>query len=151
MKSRISAFPKPGAGFTFLEVIIVIAVIGIMSALAISSFSNGANDAREIVARQQQATIQGAVNAWVAAQTTGMGTVSEARAAYNGEESSLDRLALVQGYLDDSSYEHILSQSATDDSGEILSEAVRKLGWHISLGAWAGDSYPKVELVRSAP
>jgi prepilin-type N-terminal cleavage/methylation domain-containing protein len=151
MNLKRSPFRKVHGAFTFLEIIIVIAVIGIMSALAISSFSNGANDAREIVARQQQATIQGAVNAWVAAQTAGNGTVSETRTVYNAGETSLDRLELVRAYLDETSYEHFVAQSASDDSGEVLSESVRRLGWHINLPTWQGDSYPKVELVRAAP
>ena len=69
-------------GFTFVELVIVIAVVGIMSALAIGAFSNGADDAREIVARQQQAAIQSAVNGWVVGQISGFTSVSEIRTTY---------------------------------------------------------------------
>jgi len=133
-------------GFTFIELMIVIAVIGIMSALAISSLSNGAGDAREIVARQQQATIQSAVNGWVAGQLSGNRTLAQVRADYNDEETSVARLALIQDYLDDVSYAHFADMS--EGSDEVLSGALRKLDWELSLGDWTAGSYPKVELVK---
>lgn len=135
-------------GFTFLEVIIVVAVIGVMSALAISAFSNGATDAREIVARQQQATVQSAVNAWVCGRLTGSMTVAEVRSAYNAVAGSEARLTLIRNYLDDVSYSHFVSES-TSPLNRVESAATRKLGWYISLPDWTSGSYPKVDLVRS--
>lgn len=129
--------------------IIVVAVIGIMSALAISAFSSGAQDAREVVARQQQATIQSAVNAWVCGRLSANVTVAEVRALYNAASGSEARLALVRAYLDDVSYSHFVSQSALSSADRVESSATRKLGWHISLPSWSSGSYPKVDLVRS--
>ncbi|HEY1082125.1 MAG TPA: prepilin-type N-terminal cleavage/methylation domain-containing protein, partial [Prosthecobacter sp.] len=57
------------AGFTFVEAVFTIAIIGIMAALAISAISNAARDTNRIVARQQQATVQEALNAWVLSQS----------------------------------------------------------------------------------
>lgn len=133
-------------GFTLVELIIVIAVIGIMSALAISSLSNGATDAREIVARQQQATVQSAVSGWVTGQLSGSSSLSQVRTTYNAAETSMERLALVQGYLDDVSYDHFVSSSG--DGDEVLSGSLAKLGWHLSLPDWEDGSYPKVDLVK---
>ncbi|RFC41520.1 MAG: Type II secretory pathway, pseudopilin PulG [Verrucomicrobia bacterium] len=141
-------FPERFRGFTFLEVIIVVAVIGIMSALAISAFSNGAADAREIVARQQQATVQSAVNAWVCGRLTGNLTVEEVRSAYNAVNGSEARLTLIRDYLDDVSYGHFVSES-TSAQDRVESAATRRLGWYISMPNWTSGSYPKVELVRS--
>ncbi len=134
------------SGFTFLEVIIVVAVIGIMSALAISAFSSGAADAREVVARQQQATIQSAVNAWVCGRLSGSVTVAEVRAIYNSEVGSEARLALVSAYLDDLSYRHFFEQSSATNEDRVESSATRKLGRYISLPDWGSGSYPKVDL-----
>lgn len=136
------------SGFTFLEVIIVVAVIGVMSALAISAFSIGATDAAEIVARQQQATVQSAVNAWVCGRLTGNLTVAEVRAAYNAVLGSEARLTLIRDYLDDVSYGHFVSAS-TSPANRVESAATRRLGWYISLPDWTSGSYPKVDLVRS--
>ena len=53
-----------------VELLIVISVIGIMSALVISAFSNAAQDTRRVIARQQQASVQNAVNAWVTSKSS---------------------------------------------------------------------------------
>ena len=137
--------------FTFVELVIVIAVVGIMSALAIGAFSNGAEDAREIVARQQQASIQTAVNGWVVGQISGSRSLSQVRTDYNTASTSEARLNLVRSYLDDESYDHFYQQGQILPSDEISSEATRRLGWHISMGSWVDGSYPKVDLVKSAP
>jgi hypothetical protein len=120
-----------------------------MSALAISAFSNGATDAREIVARQQQAALQSAVNAWVCGQLTGDVTVPEVRAAYNAAAGSKARLTLVQSYLDNVTYDHLSSESGATEEDQVLSAAARRLGWYLDLPTWDAGSYPKVDLVRS--
>ena len=48
--------------FTLIEMLIVVAIISILAAMAISSFSNAAQDSREVLVRQQLATVQEAVN-----------------------------------------------------------------------------------------
>ncbi len=142
---------KAVSGFTFIELVIVIAVVGIMSALAIGAFSNGAEDAREIVARQQQASIQTAVNGWVTGEISKSNTISEIRSVYNTASTSEARLNLVRNYLDDETYDHFFQQDQIQPSDEVTSEATRRLGWHISLGTWVDNSYPKVDLVKSLP
>lgn len=139
------------SAFTFVELVIVIAVVGIMTALAIGSFANGAQDAREIVARQQQAALQTAVNAWVSSQLTTSSTVKQVRTTYNAAVTSEARLTLIKDYLDAETYDHFWDQDLIQPSDEISSEATRKLGWHISLPDWASSSYPKVSLDKEAP
>lgn len=139
------------AGFTFVELVIVIAVVGIMSALAIGSFSEGASDAREIVARQQQAAIQSAVNAWVASELTSRNTVADVRSDYNSATTSEARLNKVRAYLDQETYDHIFENDQVQPSDEISTSATRRLDWHIALPAWAAGSYPQVRLNKFAP
>jgi len=126
-----------------VEMLIVIAVIGIMSALVISAFSNAAQDTRRVVARQQQASIQGAVNAWVNSTSDAVG-LSGARTLYNAAGSSKGRLQLVSGYIDDSTLSHFLTNTTAD--AEVKSAALKKTGQYLSLDAWSATSYPKVEL-----
>lgn len=130
-------------GFTMVEMLIVIAVIGIMSALVISAFSNAAQDTRRVVSRQQQASVQNAVNAWVnsVSQTQGL---AGARTLYNAAATSKGRLQLVQGYLDDATLSHFLTNTTNND--EVKSAALSKTGQYLYLGAWNVNSYPKVEL-----
>jgi prepilin-type N-terminal cleavage/methylation domain-containing protein len=129
--------------FTMVEMLIVIAVIGIMSALVISAFSNAAQDTRRVIARQQQAAVQSAVNAWVNSVSQKQG-LAQARNLYNLASSSKGRLQLVQGYLDESTMSHFLSNTTTN--GEVKSTALSKTSQYLLLDTWATNSYPKVEL-----
>lgn len=131
--------------FTMVEMLIVIAVIGIMSALVISAFSNAAQDTRRVIARQQQASVQNAVNAWVNSISQQSG-LAEARRLYNLAGTSKGRLQLVGGYLDDATLSHFLNPSNTVNDAEVRSAALKKTSQHLSLGTWNADSYPKVEL-----
>ncbi len=129
--------------FTMVEMLIVIAVIGIMSALVISAFSNAAQDTRRVVARQQQAAVQNAVNAWVNSTSQAQG-LAQARNLYNLAGSSKGRLQLVQAYLDDATLSHFLSN--TTNNNEVKSAALSKTSQYLLLGDWSAASYPKVEL-----
>lgn len=126
-----------------IEMLIVIAVIGIMSALVIGAFSNAAQDTRRVVARQQQAAVQNAVNAWVnsTSQTQGL---AQTRNLYNLAATSKGRLQLIQAYLDESTLSHFLSN--TTNNAEVKSAALAKTGQYLLLDTWNANSYPKVEL-----
>ena len=127
-----------------LEVLIVVAVIGILASMVVSAFSNAAQDARRVVARQLQAALQSAVNSWVAANSSGQNSLEDARVAYNSASTSAARLALVGPYLDDSTLNHFLD--STTRNNEISSGALGKTGQHIELPAWTLGSYPRVNL-----
>ena len=135
------------SAFTLIEVVIVIAIIGIMAALVISAFSNAAHDTRRVVARQQQAAVQSAVNAWVAAEIDYNTTVAQARATYNGATDSMARLALVANFLDETTYEHLVE--STTVNSKVESSALSKTQQYLSLPDWSGGSYPKVILATN--
>ncbi len=124
----------------------MISVIGIMSALVISAFSGAAQDTRRVVARQQQAAIQSAVNAWVTSTSSKSG-LSGALTIYNAAGSSMARFNLVSMYLDDSTVAHISLNSTV--GGAVKSAALKKIGQQIDLPTWQSSSYPKAELVDS--
>lgn len=130
-------------GFTMIEMLIVIAVIGIMSALVIGAFSNAAQDTRRVVGRQQQAAVQNAVNAWVNSMSQQEG-LAQARNLYNLAGTSKGRLQLVQTYIDAATLSHFLSNTTND--GEVKSAALAKTGQYLLLDTWNSASYPKVEL-----
>lgn len=130
-------------GFTMIEMLIVIAVIGIMSALVIGAFSNAAQDTRRVVGRQQQAAVQNAVNAWVNSVSQQQG-LAQARTLYNLAGTSKGRLQLVQTYIDATTLSHFLSNTSND--GEVKSAALAKTGQYLLLDTWNSASYPKVEL-----
>lgn len=130
------------AGFTLVELLIVIAIIGIMSTLIITTVTNAAADARRTLAYQQQVTLQDALNAWIAAQTSGTNTLADARAIYTAASSDIAKLDLLgSNYLHSSTYQHFKNNSASG----IQSEAMVKSGMSLQFTAWTATNYPTVE------
>ncbi len=133
------------AGFSLVEMLLVITVIGILSALIIPMVINTAQDSRMVVARQQQAAVQEALNAWIVANSSGTNSLQTARTAYT---SSSDRLTLVKDYLDSSTYQHFTNYSAST-SGPYQSEAMKKVGVSFAFTDWtnaAATNYPRVNM-----
>lgn len=133
-------------GFTLVEILLVIAIIGVMSALIVAAVTNSAEDSRMVVARQQQAVLQEAVTAWATAQASGTSSVSAARTMYNTAGNSLARLVLVKDYLDIRTYEHFTNYSPGAD--QIQSEAMSKVSVYLQMPTWATNSYPRVNMVQ---
>jgi prepilin-type N-terminal cleavage/methylation domain-containing protein len=136
--------------FTLVEMLIVIAIISVLAAMAISSFSNAAQDSREVVVRQQLAVVQQAANNWAARQigkvTTSGGkptTIEDVRTAYNTPTTAAARLLLFQGYLDEPTNATLTADNAT---GRITTDAMRQTGYYLTLPTWAAGSYPKVQI-----
>jgi prepilin-type N-terminal cleavage/methylation domain-containing protein len=130
------------AAFTLVELLIVIAIIAVMASLVISAFSNAAQDTRQVVANQQQAVVQEAVNSWVAQASSGTNSLAAARTQYNLSTTSLARLTLVRAYLDDGTYNHLTNNTTNAD--QVRSEAMSKAGRYLQITDWPTNSYPRV-------
>jgi len=164
----ISSRKTARSGFTFVEAVFTIAIIGIMASLAISAMSNGARDANRIVARQQQAAIQEAVIAWVMGQTrvkvNGVETqqvqsISGIRTTYNTvTTTTLSRFNLLvpnssatdasarAGYLDKTTADHF--SSYTTNSDRLKSSALDGAKQYLTMPTWQDGDFPRVELVN---
>lgn len=137
--------PRPGfAGFTLVELLIVIAIIAIMASIVISSFSNASADSRLVLARQQQAVVQQAVNSWIAHESAGRSSLAAAQSAYNAAATGRARLALVRDYLDAATFDHLESNTVNDN--QVRSEAMAKTSQYLDITDWPNGSYPKVIL-----
>jgi len=130
-----------GRGFTLIELLLVIAIIGILSTLIITTVSNASQDARTVVARQQQITLQDALNAWVAANSTGTNNLQNARETYSGASTALTKLALLTNYLHPETYSHLTNYST---STQIKSDAMTKIGVYLQFSSWGTTNYPIV-------
>jgi prepilin-type N-terminal cleavage/methylation domain-containing protein len=147
--------PRPPAGFTFIEALMTIAILGIMATLVVSAFSNAGTDSARIVSRQQQASLQGALNAWVNGEanrtdvinaTTGTGrprTIAQIQAAYNAVSGNKNRFDLIASYLDSNTSDYFTTYSS---ASQIKSDALNTSKQYIAFPDWADNSYPQVTL-----
>jgi len=142
---------KVARAFTLVEMLLVIAIISVLAAMVISNFSNASQDTRAVVARQQLAVVQEAVNHWVNNEigrvTTAGGTgksVSQVMTSYNAATTAQTRFDLFKNYLDDSTQSSLTVDAS---AGRITSQAMRDVGMYLTLPSWAAASYPKVQLL----
>lgn len=158
----------PRKGFTFVEAVFTIAIIGIMASLAVSAISNGARDANRIMARQQQAAVQEALNAWVLSQgrvpleggstdTAQVQSLENIRTLYNNLPSTVARFQKLRptttgsdplkqlGFLDATTLAHF--DAYTVGSDRLKTAALEGARQYLSLPDWAPGEEPQVLLL----
>jgi prepilin-type N-terminal cleavage/methylation domain-containing protein len=128
------------SGFTLIEMLIVIAVIGVLASLIIAAITNASQDSQMVVARQQQAVMQEALTAWITAQ----GSLASARNTYAANPTASQQLAMISNYLAPSTY------SAFTASGTLMqSEAMASSGVALTFtNSWGVNTYPTVNMVN---
>ncbi len=133
-------------GFSLIELLLVIAIIGVMSALVIASFSNATQDSRRVLVLQQQAVLQGALNSWIARESSSIktGSLASAKAAYDLTTTGLAKLALLDDYLDPSTAGQFVAHASV--SNALNSDVMEKTGQYITFSTWPTGGYPKVDL-----
>lgn len=144
MKSR-SLDHATTSGFSLVELLLSVAIIGIMSALIISSVSNAARDSRTVIARQQQVVLQQALNAWISAASSGTNSMASTQTAYGNAATATAKLALLRDYLQDSTYDQFIDNST---SSQIRSEALVNIGAYLQFSAWNATNYPTVQMIQ---
>jgi prepilin-type N-terminal cleavage/methylation domain-containing protein len=147
-------------GFSLIEGVITIAIIGIMASLVVGAISNVSKDAQRIVGRQQQATVQNAINAWVMSQTR-VGTtsqlmsVSDIRALYNGQSTAKGKFDTflapnagtgLGGFIDKATADHFTEY--TTNTARLKTAALHQAKQHLQLPAWTAGGFPRVDLVN---
>jgi type II secretory pathway pseudopilin PulG len=150
-------------GFSFVEAIFTIAIIGIMSSLVVAAISNASRDAHRVMARQQQAAVNSALTAWVMAQTR-VGSTAQVRSmesvrtTYNALPTTSARFNLLvpnpaspdpsvrAGFLDQTTADHFLEYTTGTD--RLKTAAMDNAKQHLSLPTWQSGDFPRVELVN---
>jgi prepilin-type N-terminal cleavage/methylation domain-containing protein len=121
--------------FSLVEILLVIAVIAILSGLAVSYVGGASDNSRMLVARQQQVQLQTALDSWIAAQSSGTAGLGGAKAAYSTDAATM--LSALSPYLRDPG---IFSVSG----GAVSSSALSAAGKSLQFSSWTDSSYPKV-------
>jgi prepilin-type N-terminal cleavage/methylation domain-containing protein len=121
------------SGFSMVEILIVVAIIGVISALLVPYFSPMRGMASQQIARQQQAELQTALGNWVVAQSSGPGGLAAARTAYSGHSGA--KLQLLQNYLQPATYATL---SGTGDN--VTSSALTGANAYLQFSSWSTAS-----------
>lgn len=150
-------------GFSFIEAIFTIAIIGIMASLVVSAISNASRDAHRVIARQQQGVVQEALTSWVMAQTRVGATaqirsLDNVRTNYNLLGTSSARFNLLvpnpassdpnarAGYIDQITADHILDYTGAS-TDKLKTAALENSKQYLTLGTWQSGDFPRVDLV----
>lgn len=160
---RLQRTSTLGNGFSFVEAIFTIAIIGIMSSLVVSAISNASRDAHRVMARQQQASVQSALTAWVMSQsrvgsTAQVRGLEDIRTSYNALGTTSARFNLLVpnpsspdpsvrvGFLDPTTADHFLDYTTGTD--RLKTAALENAKQYLSLPTWQSGDFPRVELVN---
>jgi prepilin-type N-terminal cleavage/methylation domain-containing protein len=139
MKPTKSTKDRSLVGFSLMEMLLTVAIVGIIAALLVPSISPMKQSSSVQIARQQQAELQTALGSWIASASAGPGGLAAARGTYNSAGS---KLALLQNYLQPSTY----SMFSGSGSG-VTSDALTAAGASLQFSSWGVDSTPVVNWV----
>jgi prepilin-type N-terminal cleavage/methylation domain-containing protein len=121
-------------GFSFLELLVAIAVIAILSAILIPQISGVREAGHAVTARQQQAELQTALGNWIVAKSSGAGGLAAARDLYTGK-----KLDLLEDYLQASTYGALVG-----DGDTVSSEALDESNAYLQFSDWTDSSVQPV-------
>ena len=125
--------------FTLIEVLLVVAIIGILSALVVAGIANASSDAKLVLARQQQAVIQEALNAWIASTT-----LSAASNAYNGQNTAAGKIGLFKAYIDTNA--RWFSEGLEYNGASLQTANMKSINQTLTFSTWTNGTYPTVGL-----
>jgi type II secretory pathway pseudopilin PulG len=158
----LSLRPARGVrGFSFVEAIFTIAIIGIMSSIVVVALSNASGDAFRTVARNQQTTLQSLLEAALMSKMRDTATgqrksIQTVMAEYNALPHTKARYSLLLpqpgasnpqervGFLDQTTIDHIedWTYPLTD---RVKTEALDALGQYLVFPDWTAGTTPTVE------
>jgi prepilin-type N-terminal cleavage/methylation domain-containing protein len=130
--SSTSGKIRAQAGFSLVEMLIVIAIIAVLASMVVTAVSNAAFDSSHRIADQQQASLQQALSLWVSS-TASTSSVARARELYNAATTHQAKLNLIAPYLDDRTRSHLTDLSAAN---RIESDALRRAGRFLTFTPW---------------
>ncbi|HHV72546.1 MAG TPA: prepilin-type N-terminal cleavage/methylation domain-containing protein [Clostridia bacterium] len=113
---------KNEKGFTLIELMVVVIIIGILAAVAVPRFTNAADKARKEARNAQKKLIETAVQIYYAAE--GKWPTSDGKADENGTQIDFEKLA---DYLD--SVEPKDPQDGSQITASVTNKGDIKINW----------------------
>lgn len=160
--------------FTLVELLLVVAIVSILAAMVISHFADVAQGARNVVAQQQLAVWQSALNNWVTSRlgridtgidTSGAQISVKSLADYYNNLTRRQRFVLLigkdlngtagatQGYIEAMTADHFITtinSTGANNTNKIQSAAMLQTGQWLELPAWTSSTYPAVTIFGTA-
>lgn len=124
--------------FSLVEILVVVALIGILAAVALPYVSQITGQSSYLVARQQQAELQAALGNWIVAQSSQPGGIAAARDTY----ATNNKIASLRDYLQASTYDS-LSWNGTS----VTTGALNAANAYLRFSSWSATNQPIVEWV----
>jgi prepilin-type N-terminal cleavage/methylation domain-containing protein len=141
LQLRLSGRRATQQALSLIEILIVIAVIGVLAALFIPYISNFQSGAQESVARQQQAELQTALGNWISAASSTSGGLAAARATYTSTDN---KLSLLQNYLQAATYANLQSSG-----NSVTSAALTGSRASLQFSSWTVGGAPSIIWVNA--
>lgn len=135
-------------GFTLIEIMIVIVLLGIVAALSIAGFKKWVGDSNDVVIEQQAKHYQDTLNAWVS-NSTSLGAAAKDFQSTGGVMTPKDPAALLAklNLLIVTDVDH----ASVGADGHISTEKMRALGAYMEI-TWPlpyRDNYPRINLIKT--
>lgn len=131
-------------GFSLVELLVTIVILSILASMVVTAVSNAAVDSSKVLARQQQAAVQQALNSWITTFSSQGDGLEQARTVYNTAGNSLAKFVLISPFLDPGMAAHIQTNSTLD---RLETSALQRAGAYMTLSGWPRGSYPTVNYV----
>jgi prepilin-type N-terminal cleavage/methylation domain-containing protein len=142
-KTKKTAIYSSSNAFSFIELLLTIVLIGILAKIAISNFAGAVPDSSRVVARQQQAVLQGAMNCWLSAQLSTPGsTISGAYATYSGYSAADKITNCLQRYLATEAFTAASPTFTIEANNTLTTSASRQINSHFQILAWPTEAPP---------
>jgi prepilin-type N-terminal cleavage/methylation domain-containing protein len=131
--------------FSLVELLVTIVILSILASMVVTAVSNAAVDSSKVLARQQQAALQQALNSWITTYSANGSGLEHARSVYNAAGNSLTKFVLIAPFLDPAMAAHIQTNSTMD---RLESHALQRAGAYLTLSGWSGNTHPSVNYIE---
>ena len=129
--------------FSLVELLVTIVILSVLASMVVTAVSNASVDSSRVVARQQQASVQQALSAWVLAESSTPGkSLTSVRSELTSAGNNKERFDLIATYLDPETRAEF--DENTTNTARLQSKALARAGQYLYITVQ--DGYPTVAM-----